>query len=58
MTEDPAEMDNLYGNSEYTGVQAIMAKELNRQRSEKRLTPKTEPWADGSARQFPFIPTP
>jgi len=58
VTEDPAEMDNLYGNSEYTGVQAIMAKELNRQRSEKRLTPKTEPWADGSARQFPFIPTP
>ena len=58
VTEDPAEMDNLYGNSTYTGVQAIMAKELNRQRSEKRLTPKTEPWADGSARQFPFIPTP
>jgi choline-sulfatase len=58
VTEDPAEMDNLYGNSTYSGVQALMAKELNRQRSEKRLTPTTEPWADGSARQFPFIPTP
>ena len=55
-TTDPAEMSNLYGNSAYAATQAIMAKMLDEQRAAKRLTPTQQPWADGTAQQFPFTP--
>lgn len=58
VTEDRGELTNLYGDRAYAEVQAIMANQLNRQRALKRLQPRTQPWADGSARQLPFIPTP
>lgn len=58
VTDDPGEMTNLYGDPAYSEVQAIMVNQLNRQRTLKRLQPRTEPWADGSARQLPFVPTP
>jgi len=30
---------------------------LNSQRNEKRLSPTMQPWADGTAKQFPFTPS-
>ncbi|MCF8551823.1 MAG: sulfatase-like hydrolase/transferase, partial [Candidatus Nanopelagicales bacterium] len=55
-TVDPTEMNNLYNNSDYAATQAIMANLLTVQRSTHRLTPVTEPWADGTMQQFPFTP--
>lgn len=55
-TTDPAEMSNLYGNSDYAATQAVMAKLLDAQRAAKRLTPTIQPWADGTMQQFPFTP--
>ncbi len=55
-TTDPAEMSNLYGNSDYAATQAVMAKLLDAQRAAKRLTPTQQPWADGTMQQFPFTP--
>ena len=55
-TTDPAELSNLYGNSDYATTQAVMAKLLDAQRAAKRLTPTIQPWADGTMQQFPFTP--
>jgi choline-sulfatase len=55
-TVDPLEMSNLYGNSQYAATQTLMVNLLATERSIKRLTPVIEPWADGSAQQFPFTP--
>jgi hypothetical protein len=30
---------------------------LNVQRTEKRLSPVMQPWADGTMKQFPFTPS-
>lgn len=56
-TVDPAELTNLYGNPAYASQQEVMAKLLNAERDAKRLTPVQQPWSDGSAQQFPFIPS-
>jgi len=56
LTVDPTEMTNLAGNSAYALVQRRMQTLLNSQRSEKRLNPVMQPWADGSMKQFPFTP--
>ena len=53
---DPTEQHNLYGNGDYAGQQAILAKLLDKERSIKRLTPTMQPWADGTAQQFPYAP--
>ena len=55
-TVDPLEMSNLYGNSQFAATQTLMVNLLATERSVKRLTPVIEPWADGSAQQFPFTP--
>jgi choline-sulfatase len=55
-TADPTELNNLYNNRDVAATQAIMVNLLNIQRTTHRLTPVTEPWADGSAQQFPFTP--
>ncbi|CAB4692846.1 MAG: sulfatase-like hydrolase/transferase [Actinobacteria bacterium] len=52
---DPAELVNLYGNSNYAGIQQVMAALLNAERSAKRLEPTEQPWADGTMQQFPFV---
>ncbi len=57
VTADPGEMSNLYGNAEYADIQQLMASKLTRERTTKRLTPVTQPWADGSMQQFPFVPS-
>jgi len=56
-TRDPAELTNLYGNSDYATTQQVMAQLLSTQRSAKRLTPVQQPWADGTMQQFPFTPS-
>lgn len=56
-TVDPAELTNLYGNPDYAATQTLLSKLLGEQRDVKRLTPVQEPWADGSAQQFPFTPS-
>jgi len=56
VTVDPAELSNLYGQSQYTDQLASMQKIMSVEREAKRLDPVIEPWADGSAQQFPFIP--
>ncbi len=53
---DPAELANLYGNSNYAGIQQVMAALLNAERIAKRLEPTEQPWADGTMQQFPFVP--
>jgi choline-sulfatase len=55
-SRDPMELDNLYGNSAYGPQLEILLKELNVQRNVKRLSPTSQPWADGSAVQFGFNP--
>ena len=57
VTRDPAEMDNLYGNRTHAQTQALLVARLNEERTTKRLSPTTQPWADGSSQQFPFQPT-
>lgn len=57
MTRDPAELSNLYGNSDYAATQRLMSKLLGVERSAKRLTPTQQPWADGTSQQFPFTPS-
>jgi len=57
VTADPGEMSNLYGDAEYADIQKLMASKLTRERTTKRLTPVTQPWADGSMQQFPFVPS-
>ena len=57
VTRDPAEIDNLYGNRTHAQTQALLVARLNEQRTTKRLSPTTQPWADGSSQQFPFQPT-
>ncbi len=57
VTQDPAELSNLAGNPDYADVQTLLAQMLAAQRSAKRLAPILEPWADGTAQQFPFVPT-
>jgi len=57
LTEDPAELTNLAGNSDYAAQQQVLAKMLEVERSVKRLQPQTAPWADGSSQQFPFTPS-
>jgi choline-sulfatase len=56
VTADPAEMDNLYGNSDYSDIQQLLATKLTAERTTKRLQPTFQPWADGSMQQFPFVP--
>jgi hypothetical protein len=56
LTTDPTEMTNLYANSSAAATLKIMQVILQEQRSTKRLSPVTQPWADGSMRQFPFAP--
>ncbi|MFM8597537.1 MAG: sulfatase-like hydrolase/transferase [Verrucomicrobiota bacterium] len=57
LTADPAELTNLVGNADYSVQQAALAKILTAQRTAKRLEPVIMPWADGTAKQFPFVPT-
>ena len=57
-TVDPAELVNEYGNAQFAEQLAIMQNLLDAQRKLKRLDPVIEPWADGSAQQFPFVPSP
>ncbi len=57
VTADPTEMTNLYTNSGSVGFLMIMQRLLAEQREQKRLNPITQPWADGSMRQFPFTPS-
>lgn len=56
VTQDPTEQNNLYGNPDYQGQQAALAKLLQAERNAKRLQPTLEPWADGSMQQFPYAP--
>jgi arylsulfatase A-like enzyme len=56
LTTDPTEQTNLAGNAQYALVQQRMQTLLNSQRSEKRLNPVLQPWADGTMKQFPFTP--
>jgi choline-sulfatase len=55
-TTDPLEMNNLYDNPEFSSVQQAMVALMTKERTVKRLTPDQEPWANGSAQQFPFTP--
>lgn len=55
-TVDPLEMNNLYNNSQFSTVQQTMVTLMTKERTAKRLTPQEEPWADGTAQQFPFTP--
>lgn len=55
-TVDPGEMNNLYNNSQYADIQQTMVQLLDTERKAKRLTPVVEPWANGTAQQFPFTP--
>jgi arylsulfatase A-like enzyme len=57
VTADPAELTNLYGDSQYANQLSIMQQLLAVQAKTKRLTPIQQPWADGSAQQFPFTPS-
>ena len=57
LSTDPTEMTNLAGNADYTAVQSTMQTLLNVQRTEKRLSPVMQPWADGTMKQFPFTPS-
>lgn len=57
LSTDPTEMTNLAGNADYAAVQSTMQTLLNVQRSEKRLSPVMQPWADGTMKQFPFTPS-
>jgi hypothetical protein len=57
VAEDPAELDNLYGDPRVAGAQQAMAALLAAERKAKRLTPLEQPYADGSMQQFPFTPT-
>ena len=56
VTQDPTELNNLAGNSAYASQQQVMSQMLQAQRAEKRLSPETMPWADGTFKQFPFAP--
>ncbi len=56
-SKDPMELTNLYGNPAVGPQLAILLKELNVQNATKRREPVGQPWADGSAVQFPFNPT-
>lgn len=57
VSQDPAELSNLYGNSAYAGPQQTLAKMLDAERARKRLDPEIQPWADGQMQQFPFTPS-
>ena len=57
VTVDPTEMTNLNGNPDYADVQQEMQGLLNAQRVLKRLSPTMQPWADGTAKQFPVTPS-
>ena len=50
-------MTNLNGNPDYADVQQEMQGLLNAQRVLKRLSPTMQPWADGTAKQFPVTPS-
>ena len=54
MTRDRTELVNLYGAAEHQPVLAVMEKLLDAERATKRLEPTYQPWADGTAQQFPF----
>ena len=56
VTADPAELTNLAGNPSYSAQQTTLTNLLNAQRTAKRLVPVNQPWANGSAQQFPFQP--
>ncbi len=56
VTVDPTEMTNLYTNGGSAATLRNMQQLLAEQREQKRLDPITQPWADGSQRQFPFTP--
>jgi hypothetical protein len=56
VTLDPGELDNLAGNSSFANTQRLLSTILNEQRTQKRLAPLIEPWADGTKKQFPFTP--
>ncbi len=56
-TRDPMELVNLYGNPAVSEQLATLVKELNVQNVAKRREPVGQPWADGSAVQFPFDAT-
>jgi|TARA_B100001094_G_scaffold308843_1_gene341925 hypothetical protein len=54
LSRDPTELLNLYGVVEHQPTLAVMRKLLDAERASKRLEPTYQPWADGSAQQFPF----
>ncbi|MDI1288747.1 MAG: hypothetical protein PSX37_02190, partial [bacterium] len=58
VTQDPAELVNLYSVPAAAQTVATLGKLLDEQRKLKRLTPTDEPWADGSAVQFPPMNNP
>ena len=53
VSRDPAELTNLAGNPDYAAQQQVLTQMLADQRTAKRLQPTTQPWADGSLKQFP-----
>ena len=53
LAQDPAELRNLYTDAGSAQTVATLGKLLDEQRKLKRLTPTDQPWADGSAVQFP-----
>ncbi|MDO9486085.1 MAG: sulfatase-like hydrolase/transferase [Actinomycetota bacterium] len=57
LERDPAELTNLYGNADFSVTQSLLSKLLGEQRTAKRLTPTEQPWADGTAQQFPYTPS-
>jgi len=57
LTIDPTELTNLAGNPAYAETQREMQTLLNAQRARMRLNPTMQPWADGTAKQFPFTPS-
>lgn len=56
LTRDPMELRNLFGDPGSQATVALLQGILNEQRTLKRLTPLSQPWADGSQVQFGFDP--
>lgn len=54
VTVDPTELNNLADDASYADQRSLLESLLNQQRNVKRLNPTSQPWANGSMRQFPF----
>ena len=54
VTADPTEQNNLAANAAYADQRTLLEALLNEQKNTKRLNPTSQPWANGSMKQFPF----